>query len=104
MRSTVQWITVALQTVESQNLQSITICPDRNVPEMVGEATRREWRDLDRLLVRFWASHSIRPQVMYVAGRRGQDLGSNAPSLLPELTRRGLIDLVEAPSYDRNGW
>ena len=97
-RPTVQWITAALQTAESKNLQSITICPDDNVPESVWEPVRQEWRDLDQLLVQFWTSHSIRPQVVYVARKGGKDLRTDAPNLLPELTRRGLVDLVEAPS------
>ena len=96
-RSTVQWITTTLQTVESKNLESITIFPfDKSLPETVEEQAYQEWQDLDRLLVQFWASHSIRPQLAYVAGRRGtKDLGGDAPKLLPELTRRGLVDLVE---------
>jgi len=98
MRSTVQWITKTLQTVDSKNFQSITICPENNVPETVGEATHQEWNDLDRLLVQFWTSHSIRPQVTYVTDRGGKDFRVDAPSLLPGLTRRGLVDIVETPS------
>ena len=97
MRSTVRWIVKALQTVESKYLESITVFPfDKSLPETVEEEVYQEWQDLDRLLVRFWTSHSIRPQVAYVAGRRGtKDLEDDAPKLLPELTMRGLVDLVE---------
>ena len=95
--SVVQWITTTLQTVKSKNLRSITVCPDHNYPETLGEAARQEWNDLDRLLVQFWSTHSIRPQFMYVEGRGEKHLRDCVPSLLPELTRRGLVDLIETP-------
>jgi len=98
MRSPVPWITVTLKTVESKHLQSITICLDSNVLEMVGASACRGWNDLDRLLVQFWTSHSISPQVMYPVGNGGKGLRGVVPRLLPELTRRGLVDLVEASS------
>ena len=62
---------------------------------MIKEEDDRQWKDLDLLLVQFWSTHSIRPRVVCVAGRVGEDLRDRLPSLLPELTRRGLIDLVE---------
>lgn len=58
---------------------------------------RRDWQDLDRLLVQIWASYSIRPWIMYETGKEGRDQKDHAPSLLPELTRRGFVDLVEVP-------
>ena len=97
-RLAVQGIIMMLRTVESKTLQSITICLNSSVLETVGEAARRELDDLDRLLVQFWTSHSIRPQVMHVTGRRERNVGGNVPSLLPELARRGLVDIVKAPS------
>ena len=103
-RSSVQWITMTLQTVESRKLQSITICPQGPGPETVVEEAYQEWQDLDHLLVQFWTSHSIRPRVRYVAGREGKDLRGDAPRLLPELTRRGLVDLVETPLYHFDGY
>jgi len=90
--SSVQWITMTLQTVKSKNLRSITIYADHFVPVRVWEAARQEWNDLDQLLVQFWSTHSIRPRVMHPAGR---DLRDRVRSLLPELTRRELVDLVE---------
>ena len=100
---------MALQTVQSKNLQWITISPCatitdlpriRNHPpltiaNMVGETVRQERQDLDRLLVQFWTSHSIHPRITYEAGSVGSELGALLPSLLPELTRRGLVDFVE---------
>ena len=94
--SAIHWITTTLRTVESKSLQSIAIFPsNKKHPETVEEEAYQEWQDLDRLLVQFWTSHSIRPQVMYVAERGRKDLRDDVPNLLPELTRRGLVDLVE---------
>jgi len=96
MEPSVQWITTALQTVKSKNIQDITIYPFGALPETIEEADYQEWRDLDRLLVQFGASHSIRPRIMYVVGMRGKDMRNYVSSLLPELTRRGLVNLAEA--------
>jgi len=92
--SSVRWISTTLQTVKSKSFQRISIF--QFDPITVEESVCQEWRDLDRLLVRFWTSHSIRPQVVYIAWPGQKDLKDHAPSLLPELTRRGLVDLVEA--------
>ena len=62
---------------------------------MVREAVRQEWQDLDRLLVQFWTSHSIRPRIAYEAESVGSALGALLPSLLPELTSRGVVDFIE---------
>jgi hypothetical protein len=93
-RSNVQWIATALQTIKSENLQQITI---NLFPASgrVGEAVRREWLNLDRLLTQFSTSRSIRPKIVYVEREGGADLKNLALSLFPELTRRGIIDVVE---------
>ena len=91
-----QWITTALQTVESRDLQHLTVQPPPNTfINETEEQVRRQWQDLDRMLVQFLASRSIRPKVMYEVGGGEKDLRGHAPSLLPELTKSGLIDLVE---------
>jgi len=89
----VGWIVRALQTVKSKSIQFIGIYPPITLPER--EDVHREWQDLDNLLVQFWISHSIRPRVQYTVGGGKKDLRGRFPSLLPELTRRGLVDLVE---------
>ena len=87
-------ITMALQTVQSKHLQQITIRLCGNFANPVEETVRRGWQDLDRLLVQLWASHSIRPNITH-GTRKGQgDWEVSAPRLLPELTRKGLVDLV----------
>ena len=89
---------MALQTVKSQNLQRITIQQDATTLENgIEERVRREWLELDHLLTQFWTSHSIRPQVVYEPGGGSQGMRHLASGLLPELTRRGLVDLVETP-------
>ena len=91
----VQWITMALRTIESKTLQRITI--DLYAPSVrqMGETVCQEWRDLDRLLVQFSTSHSIRPKITNGKWEGGVNLGSIVPMLLPELTRRGMVDVAE---------
>jgi len=93
-RPSVQWITYALETTKTKNLQQITIRPYGASLENP-EEVHREWLDLDRLLVRFSTSRSIRPRAAYEPDGLGLDLSDYASSLFPELTRRGLVDLVE---------
>jgi hypothetical protein len=91
----VRWVTMALQTVQSENLQRIIIRPSTTTGYGIGEAAHREWWDLDRLLVQFWVSRPTRPKIMYMAGKRENGFGDLARRLLPELTQRGALDLVE---------
>ena len=86
----VQWITMALQTANSKNLQQITLWfYVRNFSQVFPEMIHREWGDLDRLLVQFWTSHSICPKVGYDTRIGGEDVRDYTPTLLPELTREG---------------
>ena len=85
---------MALQTVESEDLQRIILRPDITTSNMTEGTVPQEWQDLDLLLVRFWTSRSIRPQVVYAPITGGEDTSYHAPNLLPELTRRGAVDLV----------
>ena len=94
-RSRIKPIIVALQTVESKNLRQITIrLYTVTTGEPIEETVLQEWLDLDHLLVQFWTSHSIRPRLMYKSDEGWKDMRDQTQSLLPELTRRGLIDLV----------
>ena len=84
----VQWIIATLQTAKTEYFRRVTIfigvCFD-----MVEDLDRREWQDLDHLLVRLWTSHSIVPKLRYVVTKETRSL---VPTLLPELVNRGLID------------
>ena len=66
--------------------------PGANVRQAIGEANFEQWLNLDRLLVQFWESRSIRPKVVCAKLREGRDW---AGCLLPEITGRGIIDLFE---------
>jgi hypothetical protein len=104
----VLWIIVALQTItlKYQDLQKISIYAPHtftldgagaNIRRIAGETAYRQWLDLDRLLVQFWESRSIRPRIVHSgASREGKEEATNCiRCLLPEITRRGIIHLVE---------
>jgi len=59
----------------------------------VWEEARLEWLDLDRLLVQFWASHELRSRVVYTTAKEERDAKDRMAKFLPELTRRGIVDL-----------
>ena len=92
-KPSVLWIVKALQTVKSKSLQNISIHHWEVEPYEIPGVTEEfwpEWQDLDRLLVQFWASHSIRPKLF----DRTKCLIDLIPTLFPELTRRGLLDIA----------
>ena len=94
-RSNIRWIVEAIQTAQPNNLQQITIHPSTLPHGDPGEMDHRDWKDLDRLLVQFWTSDSVRSRLVYSPNSGGEDTRDSVPTLLPELTRRGLVDLVE---------
>ena len=85
-------VTMTLQTAQSINLEEITI---RSPRKPILESAYREWQDLDRLLLQFWTSRSIRPRIGYKDREEGRELRYLVPGMLPELTSRGIVDLVE---------
>jgi hypothetical protein len=106
----VEWITATLKTIpKHRDLQEVSIyLPSyvaitgvgRNASQVIGEENWGEWLDLDRLLVQFWESGSIRPKVVCpMRAKRGLDPRHRVEyrCLLPEITKRGIIDLVEPP-------
>jgi hypothetical protein len=98
-RQNIQRITMALQSVKSKNLRQITIHPHGSFEDLIGPVDHPQWQDLDRLLVQFWTSHSIRPMIKYKAREIERDFGRQAPSLLPELMGRALVDLVATEEW-----
>ena len=107
----IRGVTTALQTIthKHRDLQKISIWtryPDfvhlgadvyTNVREAVGGTGHGEWLDLDRFLVQLWESHSIRPRIACVPGETRREMADLVEWLLPEIMKRGIIDLVEYP-------
>lgn len=91
----VEWITTTLKTAESTNFQKVAIHSLRGFRDLIGEAVYQEWQDLDRVLLQSWNERPIRLKIRYKVGEGGNDLRALAPRLLPELTSRGVVDLVE---------
>ena len=100
----IQWVTAAIKTIKSKNLRQITILSNTRIPisGQVREAVRQEWQDLDHVLVQLWISHSVRPVLMYQGEPEADNSRAIAQNLLPELTRRGIIN-VSAVVDNRNG-
>jgi hypothetical protein len=99
----VECITATLKTItpKHRNLRQIMIDVSHHstllganpdVGGAVGAANHGQWLDLDRILVRFWESSSVRPVVVCTTER---GIGDCIGFLLPEITRRGIIDLIE---------
>lgn len=71
---------------------------DSGYPTRLVEETSpgARWSDLDRLLLKFWDSHSIRPKVV---DSRTEDEKRGTRDwvryLFPEATKGGIIDVVE---------
>ena len=88
----IKWIVATLQTTKSKYLRHITIFSSTTF-DTFEEEVRREWQDLDHLLVRLWTSRLIIPKIKYISALEGEDvdLGEVAPSLLPELVSRGVV-------------
>ena len=103
----IEWVTLALQTItpKHRDLRQISIhVPYRrtfasvpaNVRQIIGEPVFGQWLALDRVLVQVWESHSICPKIMYIApGKEKKVMDACMGYLLPEITKRGIVDLVE---------
>ena len=60
--------------------------------QTIGESVRGQWLGLDRILLRLWASRSIRPRIVYTEKR---DMRGSIADLLPGMTMRGILHLVQ---------
>lgn len=106
------WITMALETISSKHrdLEQISI----HIPCVLGAVTDENfavverameeaepgmrWSDLDRFLVQFLESHSIHMTIVYPRPEEKcgmREMEEWARCLLPELTGRGIVDVVE---------
>jgi hypothetical protein len=110
-----QWVTTILRTIASNhgngNVRQISLRAsnilgamdprDRvdptNLRNAIGETIHKEWLELDRLLVHLWESRSIQLRVMYniPVWIYGQGARICMESLFPEVTMRGVVELVE---------
>jgi len=103
----VDWVTSALRTItpKHRDFRQITIYlahdptlwnVGTNVRQIVGELVFGQWLELDRLLAKLWESRSIRPQILYFAPLgNGKRITTRMGCLLPEITKRRIIDLDE---------
>jgi len=98
---------MALRTItpKHRDLRQISIylhCPSHpagaevGVVRAIGRRIYEQWLDLDRLLVQFWESHSIRPRLVRTTpAQETPDAERCIGRLLPEVTKRGIAELVE---------
>jgi len=57
------------------------------------------WGDLDLTLVRLWESNAVATRIMYTARRVGPGAREYVEQSLPEMTRRGIVELVECNDF-----
>ena len=90
VQPSVQWVVTTLRTANIKHLQQITIDSPIGI-HRVQEVDRREWQDLDHLLVQLWASDSIIPKIIkYTKMPEWLGMTAAAPILLSELMNRGV--------------
>jgi len=91
----VGWITTALNTIRSKRLQKVSLEFDHYlvIGDAIWERGRQEWSDLDCLLVRFWYLNPLRLRVTY---KPVEGMSDHMAGLLPELMRRGIVELVQS--------
>jgi hypothetical protein len=113
----VQWVITALQTIspDHRDLRQITIHipyhspitgADANIRQAIGETDYTQWLNLDRLLVRLWESHSVRPKVAVPTEQAegSECTRDHVGHLLPEIANRGIIDLAEYEYIPTDDW
>ena len=104
----IQWNTATLRTITSnrRDLQGVSIRVAYEydgfgagaiIRQTIGEIVYGHWLDPDRPLIQFWESRSIRPKITYSHTSQGEmeEVIDCVSSLLPEVTKRGVVDLVK---------
>jgi len=89
---------MALQTITSEHrdLQQILIYAPFNPASIGDQWIDGQWMNLGRLLVQLWESNATRTKVIYSAAREeNKTVCEYLGGLLPEMTERGVVDLVE---------
>ena len=98
----VAWVSSTLKTITSRHrdlrevlievhaLSDPTVWPTdaADVEDEIWE----EWEDLDRTLVQLWESHAVRAKIKYYSGKR-EESREFMEDLLPEVTKRGIVEL-----------
>ena len=65
-----------------------------SIRQTLGEQIFAQWMELDHLLAQLWESQLIRPKALcYTPQGAEEDVAECMGCLLPEITRRGIIDL-----------
>jgi hypothetical protein len=113
----VQCVITALKTIspEHRDLRQITIHipykspltgADANIRQAIGETDYTQWLNLDRLLVRLWELHSVRPKVAVPTEQAEgtESMRDYVGHLLPEITNKGIIDLAEYECMPPDNW
>lgn len=110
----IEWVARTLETITSkhQDLRQVSIKIPSDLAYLTAQNCAKiqrrieeanpgmRWSDLDRLLIKLRESHAIRTTVVYPKpeiGEGAKDLMGRAAYLLPELTKKGMVDLVEKP-------
>ena len=103
----IEWVTAALKAItpKHRDLRQISISVEYysvdvllglDVEQIVGRQTPGQWSELDRLLAKFWGSHSTRPEILcYGLSVKKEVMSDLVGRLLPEATEEGIIDLVD---------
>jgi len=104
--SNVQWVLTALRTIttDHQNLQEVSLlasCILCEPERAIGEAAHKQWSEFDHILARLLELHSIRLQIHFF-GHPGRTNRCCANSLLPEASKKGMVDLVNLGLYIRD--
>ena len=100
----VAWIASTLKTITSKHMdlrevlitgQALFSSTDWSTnAAAVGDSTRTQWVDLERIIIQLWESHSVRTKVKYYSMRR-EESNELMRDLLPEATRKGVVELVD---------
>ena len=113
----IQWVLMALRTIttDHRDFRKVSLCAPclsrRTAPAInladpaairreIGEVAHTQWSEFDHVLAQLWESHSIRLEVLYY-NHQGGAVCRCANRLLPEATKRGMVDLVDRNSTRR---
>ena len=83
---------------------SVFIAKPTHYKQTTREKIHREWVDLDRLLIQFWESRTVRPRIICQVGeKQKKPMWERIGDLLPGVTERGITELVDS-AESREFW